>query len=58
MYLQHCVKSVQIRSFSGPYFPAFGLNTGTHGPEKTEPHGDGVRVFLLKVSLVKVMQET
>ena len=24
---QHCVKSVHIRSFSGPYFPAFGLNT-------------------------------
>ena len=23
----HCVKSVQIRSFSGRYFPAFGLNT-------------------------------
>ena len=23
----HCVKSVQIRSFSGPYFPVFGLNT-------------------------------
>ena len=23
----HCVKSVLIRSFSGPYFPAFGLNT-------------------------------
>ena len=22
-----CIKSVQIRSFSGPYFPAFGLNT-------------------------------
>ena len=22
----HCVKSVQIRSFSGPYFPVFGLN--------------------------------
>ena len=22
-----CVKSVRIRSFSGPYFPAFGLNT-------------------------------
>ena len=22
-----CVKSVQIRSFSGPYFPVFGLNT-------------------------------
>ena len=23
----HCVKSVQIRCFSGPYFPVFGLNT-------------------------------
>ena len=23
----HCVKSVRIQSFSGPYFPAFGLNT-------------------------------
>ena len=23
----HCVKTVQIRSFSGRYFPAFGLNT-------------------------------
>ena len=23
----HFVKSVRIRSFSGPYFPAFGLNT-------------------------------
>ena len=23
----HCVKGVYIRSFSGPYFPAFGLNT-------------------------------
>ena len=23
----HCVKSARIRSFSGPYSPAFGLNT-------------------------------
>ena len=23
----HCVKSVRIRSFSGPYFPAFKVNT-------------------------------
>ena len=23
----HCVKSVRIRNFSGPYFPASGLNT-------------------------------
>ena len=32
---KHCVKSVQIRSFSGPYSPIFGLNTGKYGPEKT-----------------------
>ena len=44
---QHCVKSVRIQSFSGPCFPAFGLNTedtpylsvfspnaGKYGPEK------------------------
>ena len=23
----HCVKSDRIRSYSGPHFPAFGLNT-------------------------------
>ena len=23
----HCVKSLRIRSFFGPFFPAFGLNT-------------------------------
>ena len=23
---EHCVKSVRVRSYSGPYFPAFGLN--------------------------------
>ena len=27
----HCAKSVRIRSFSGPYFPAFGLNTERYG---------------------------
>ena len=41
----HYVKSVQIRSFASPCFPAFGLNTekyslfnpnaGKYGPEKT-----------------------
>ena len=25
----HCVKSLDIRSYSGPYFPAFALNTDT-----------------------------
>ena len=27
MHTAHCVESVHIRSFPGPYFPAFGLNT-------------------------------
>ena len=39
--IPHCVKSVHIRSYSGPYFPAFGLNNlsvfslnaGKCGPE-------------------------
>ena len=26
-FSQHCVKSVQIRVFSGPYLPVFRLNT-------------------------------
>ena len=29
--LKHYVKSVRIRSFSGLYFPAFGLNTERYG---------------------------
>ena len=28
---QHCMKSVRIWSYSGPYFPAFGLNTERYG---------------------------
>ena len=27
MVITHCVKSVRIRSYSGPHIPAFGLNT-------------------------------
>ena len=27
IFFVHCVKSVRIRSYSGPYFPAFELNT-------------------------------
>ena len=40
----HCVKSLQNWSFSGPYFPIFGLkylsvfisNAGIYGPEKLQ----------------------
>ena len=31
----HWLKSVQIWSFSGPYFSEFGMNTEKYGPEKT-----------------------
>ena len=34
IWINHSVKSVQIWSFSGPYFPVFGLNTEKCGPEK------------------------
>ena len=27
----HCVKSARIRSYSGPHFPAFGMNTERYG---------------------------
>ena len=30
-YIQHCVKSARIWSYSGPYFPAFGLNMERYG---------------------------
>ena len=29
----HCVKSVRIRSYSGPYFSVFSPNAGKCGPE-------------------------
>ena len=32
----HCVKRVQKRIFSGPYFSVFSPNIGKCGPEKTE----------------------
>ena len=47
---KHCVKSVRIWDFSGPYFPAFGLNleilnAGKCAPENME-YGDRIwRLF-------------
>ena len=29
----HCVNSVRLRSYSLPYYPAFGLNTDQKNPE-------------------------
>ena len=36
----HCMKSVRIRSFSGSYFLAFGLNTGNAGCWKMHENKD------------------
>ena len=30
-YNKHCLKSVRIRSYSGPYFSAFGVNMERYG---------------------------
>ena len=35
--LFYCIKSVSIRSFSGPYFPAFELNTDKYGELDKQP---------------------
>ena len=29
--LHHCLKSIQVRDFSGPHFSGFGLNTERYG---------------------------
>ena len=39
IWIAHCMKNVRVWSFSGPYFPAFGLNTERYGiflPIQTE----------------------
>ena len=51
----HCVKSVHIRSFSGPYFPAFGLNTD----QKNSEYGHFSHiVFYLVYKHLKVVSVT
>ena len=42
----HCVKSVLIRSYSGPHFPAFGLNTvrmGENADQNNSEYGHFLR---------------
>ena len=46
----HCVKSVRIRSCSGPYFPAFGLNRERYG-ENTDQNNSEYRHILRSVSV-------
>ena len=57
----HCVKSVRIRSFSGPYFSAFGLNTEIYGIDvsmsrkqdfvKNDKQTDTIRSYRTKETL-------
>ena len=47
-YKLHCVKSVHIWTLSGPYFPAFGLNTD----QKNSKHGYFSRSVSLAFSLL------
>ena len=46
----HCVKSVPNGVFSGPNFPALGLNAGKYGPEKT-PYLDTFHAVNILISV-------
>ena len=45
------MKSVQIRSFYGPYFTVFSPNTGKYGPEKTPYLGTFYAVLFMLFKL-------
>ena len=51
----NCVKRVRILSFSGPYFPTFGLNTEKYGVrmrENTDQKNSEHAHFLCNLTLV------
>ena len=48
----HSVWSVQIRSFSGPYFPAFGLNTERYFSDEVQKRFKNTWLFCPKVSKI------
>ena len=63
-HIYNCVNSVFIRSFSGPYFPALGLNwdtkylsvftpnAGKHGPEKLRIRTVKSIIFHIELSMI------
>ena len=56
----HCVESVRIRSFSGPYFPAFGRNIQSQcGKIQTKkiPNMDAFHAVMLMIPLLKLADE-
>ena len=54
------MKSVQIRSFSGPYFSAFGLNTERHGvfSPNARKYGPGKTPYLDTFHVVSMSTRT
>ena len=47
----HCVKSIRIRSYLAPNFPAFGLNTERYAPYSDQNNSE-YRHFLRSVRLI------
>ena len=56
---KYCVKSVRIRSFSGPYFPAFGLNISPYSvrmrenTEQKTPNTDTFHAVIISTTTKK-----
>ena len=47
--LLHCVESVHIQRFSGPYFPALGLNTERYGVSlRIQPECEKIQTIILR----------
>ena len=56
----HSVKSVRIRSYSGPYFPAFGRNTERYFVrmrENTDQNNSEYGHFLRSADLIRQTQQ-
>ena len=54
----HCVKSVQIRNFSGPYFPVFSPNTRKYRPDKAsvKENRDERKKWIVKDAVISHLQ--
>ena len=53
----HCLKSDGIQSFSGPYFPAFGLNTGGKIRTRKTPITATFHAVLMNLSKLKLLKK-
>ena len=47
MAIRPCLNNVRMQSFSGPYFPAFGLNSGIYSVNR-HIHSEGVKIWTRK----------